>query len=307
MPRGGYPGYPGYGGRGGIPGYPGGYGRPGGGYPGYPGAPGGGRRGRGGYTPNDLERPLLLAQAQPGYPGGYPGYPGGYPGGIPGYPGGGYGGYGRPGGYPGYPGYPGGYPGMYPGMPGMPGMTPGGPLQGAMGPGSFNVTTTEQPVKIWAHDDSVEAGKTYRYAVKYRIRNPLYMTNLGEKKEMNELYALVSPISDWSDPVKIMPKTTFFVANTQGNDLANFDVFNWTKGRWTKNRVKAAPGDLIPNTTWTVVDIRKDGNDSYVLLVNQGGQVVRRDRSADQNNQQYKNLQSQVQTGRATALATPTR
>ena len=140
--------------------------------------------------------------------------------------------------------------------------------------------------------------------VAYRIRNPLYGSNIGVKKEMNEQFSIQSPLSNWSDPVKITAKVNFFVANTQGTELARFDVFSWEKGKWTKSQVKAAPGDLVGNTTWTVVDIRKDGTDAYILLVNQGGQVVRRDRKTDQNNPEYQQRKNDVEAAKgATALA----
>ena len=67
--------------------------------------------------------------------------------------------------------------------------------------------------------------------------------------------------------------------------------------------MKAAPGDLIPNTTWTLVDIRKEGNDAYLLLMNQGGQMIRRDRQNDQKNPEYQRLRGEADNSKATAAA----
>lgn len=287
-----YPGgYGPYGRPGGYPGYPGGYGgRPGGygpaGYGGRPGGygpagyggPRGGQRGRGaGYSGSDPGRP----------PAGY-----GYPPGA----------YGRPGGYP-YPGmYPGG-PGMYPGGPGMygrpggyPGYPPGATGGTSAGPGSFNVLNVTEPLKVWAHDDTVEAGKTYRYAIVYYLRNPLFETfNIAANEKLSDQFAIKSPMSNWSSGVKVTAKVNFFLAGVT-KDAVKFEVFTWAKGNWKSKVIQRAPGDLIPDTTWTVVDQRKEGNDPYVLLVNQGGQIQRRDYQTDRKSPLYQQLKSQIET-----------
>jgi hypothetical protein len=51
------------------------------------------------------------------------------------------------------------------------------------------------------------------------------------------------------------------------------------------------------------VDIRKDGNDAYVLLMNQGGQMVRRDRQSDSKNPEYQRLKGEADNSKATAAA----
>ena len=274
-------------------GYPqtGGYGMPRGyGVPPY-GGYGAGGAGRGGRRPNyalqDDDRPVMLASGMAPYRGGYPG---------------GYGGY--PGGYGGYPGM-GRYPGMggYPGMGAYPGMAQAGPAQVAAQPGSFNVTTVNQPISVWAHDDTVEAGKTYRYAIHYYIRNPLFQTlNLAKDKALSQQYAIKSELSDWSDQVKITPKVNFFLAGL-GKDKVKFEVFTWQAGAWKKKTIERAPGDLIADTTWTLVDLRRDGNENYVLLVNQGGTIQRRDFSSDRKTPLYQQLNGEAENAKAATAA----
>ena len=277
-PRGGYPAYPGVpggaggfnpGGRGRGPAYPGGLGYP----PGY-GQPQPGRRGSGNRAPNyamqDAGRSFNPGGtsgrgSSPGYP---PVYPGMMP---PGYSSGGYGGYSA------------------------------GTSAGA---GGFNVLNVTEPIRVWAHDDTVEAGKTYRYAIHYYLRNPLFQTfNIAAKKELSEQYAIKSELSRWSSQVRITPKVNFFLAGV-GKDNAKFEVFTWTKGTWKKKVITRSPGDLIPDTTWTVVDQRKDGNETYVLLMGQGGQIVRRNFSEDRKSNLYLDLNTQVEAAKgATAAA----
>ena len=156
---------------------------------------------------------------------------------------------------------------------------------------------------MWAHDDTVEAGKTYRYAIFYYIRNPLWQTfNVAKDKELSSIYALKSELSDWSDPVKITPKVNFFLAGV-GKDKVKFEVFQWQNGTWKKKTIERAPGDLIADTTWTLVDVRKEGNDNYVLLVNQGGQILRRDFATDRKTPLYQQLNGEAENGKAATAA----
>ena len=68
--------------------------------------------------------------------------------------------------------------------------------------------------------------------------------------------------------------------------------------------ITRSPGDLIPDTTWTVVDQRKDGNENYVLLMGQGGQIQRRNFSDDRKSNLYQDLKGQVEAAKgATAAA----
>jgi hypothetical protein len=283
-----------------APGGYGGYGRgPYGGYGGggYGGYGGGGYGGYGRGAPGGRRPPsrAMQDQGRPYSPPGYGGYPGGYGGGYPG----GYGGYG--GGRGGYPGGYGGYGRMPYGMPY--GMPPGQQQQQAvMAEGAFNVTQVNQDIRVWAHDDTVESGKTYRYAIHYYLRNPLFNTfGIAEKKELSEQYALKSDLSKWSDQVKITPKVNFFLAAV-GKDNAKFDVFTWQKGNWRKKSIQRSPGDLIPDTTWTLVDTRKEGNENYILLVNQGGQIQRRDFSTDRKSSLYQQLNSEVENAKTASL-----
>lgn len=238
------------------------------------------------YAPADPNRPTPYAGPPGRAPGGYPGYPGAFPGAYPG-------------------GYPGGYPGSFPGgyqRPFQPNgpqpFRPNGAAFSSQG-GVFDPTQLQNDIEILAHDDTVEAGKTYRYRLVYRIYNSLYDINVISKPEIAKQFAIASKQSEPTDPVTIPQRTNFFVKSITANEV-KFDVFTW-EGVMKVKEVRAAPGDAIGKTAWSVVDIRHDSkkNEPYVLLSDDGGNIQRRDFRADQDNPDYKNLLDEVKAAAA--------
>ena len=103
--------------------------------------------------------------------------------------------------------------------------------------------------------------------------------------------------------MKVTPKVALFLAGVT-KEKAKFELFTWQNGNWKKKTVEKGPGDLIPDTTWTVVDLRRDSGDNYVLLVNQGGQIQRRDVGTDRKSPLYQDLSNQAESNKgATASA----
>lgn len=250
-------------------------------------------------APRDLEREQL-AQNTPrnaGYPGGpaYPGDPRGYPGAQGVYP----------------PGYPGGsgYPGPRPNNPANP--DPNLPAPPPVPTGSFD--PSRQPdVEIWVHDDTAQAGKTYRYKVRYAIKNPLFkVVNAVKDRKVADVLAIWSAYSDPGTQVTIPSKTNFFVsANMGGSTMVAFDVFTWQAGEQHKQTVRVGPGDMIGGdedgvdytTGSTVVDVRRDPRgDTYVLLMDADGTVERRDLRSDQQKDLYQKLQKETEATKMAA------
>ncbi len=212
---------------------------------------------------------------------------------------------------PGYPGAP-----AYPGTPGQPG-GPGAALSGkdaeallegmSVPTGPFAPAQLSDDVECWAHDDTVQPEKTYRYAMVYKIRNPLFRTNLTKNPQDSEQFAIASPQSDWTKPITVRSLTFFYVSSgsTDGRNV-RFDLYRWAGGKWHQFTQTVSPGDQIGvlndgvdyTTGWTVVDIYPQ--DTRVVLSDESGELRVRDLRSDQNDPTYKDLQNKTYVPPAT-------
>lgn len=150
-------------------------------------------------------------------------------------------------------------------------------------------------ILIWAHDDSLQEGKSYRYRLRVVVKNPVYNTNAAEKK-LADVLALpesaASSWSDWSKPVSIVPAVRVqLVSNVVGKDQVRFSVFRWHGGKNIKcakpfvvscgDTVGGMEGDVDFSTDWMVADIRQVGQDTRVTLVNSSGTTQIRHQKTD--------------------------
>jgi len=199
---------------------------------------------------------------------------------------------------------------------------PGLPVAGQDYPsGEFSPADPKWSTKTiegWCHDETVKAGKTYRYQIRYKIKSPVWAAgNVTDPATLSNVFGLTSEWGPWSDPVAIPPLVNFFVkANkSQMGNTVSFDVFRFDKGEQHNTSFAVSPGDPIGGvvngidfgTGWTVVDFREDPRqqaDWQILLVNdQTGKLVTRSYSADRGDALYKALKEQVAAAKATETA----
>jgi hypothetical protein len=167
-------------------------------------------------------------------------------------------------------------------------------------------------VEIWAHDDQVAAGKTYRYKMRYKLKNPIFGTNAGDPATLGEQFALISEFSPWTTPITVPSLVNFFVAGggLGGRNTVEFEIYRWDQGQQKVERFSVSPGDVVGwakngvdfSTDWTVVDFREDAraNDRQILLVNnKDGKVVARSFQADAKDKLYEALKKQVKDAKA--------
>lgn len=165
-------------------------------------------------------------------------------------------------------------------------------------PAAFPMEDLSGDIYVWAHDETVEPEKTYRYQVRYYLKNPLYRkTQLVGDPTMAKTLLIVSPPSKWSDPVSIPAVTEFFMASgtSASSSTAAFDVFHWQNGAWHLKPFTVAAGDMIGllsgsvnyETGWTLVDLRMDAvrSEPRVILADPEGVLAPRAFRQDQSDE----------------------
>ncbi len=265
-----------------------------------------GRRGREEYQAADPTRPssladlagLQLAQARPPMgPGGRPLYPEEMP----------------------IPDEAGGF--MQPPGGGMPGGQPGAPGQPAAGalPAAVFVPQGAPAIIGWFFDETVVEGRTYRYQVRYAIKNPMWMNNQVANPALAQQFALWSELKDdeWSEERTVETSTRFFLANAswQTGSVPNtvrVEIFKWAGGRWQSRVFQTSVGDRIGweeagvkfNTNSMLVDVRFDDRleRAYVLVLGPDGRLTEREPITDRNDPDRAALQLLVKNAQPPAM-----
>jgi hypothetical protein len=169
---------------------------------------------------------------------------------------------GRPGGRPG----PGARPAPTNPRPGMgspgavpPGMAPGGPSGEGTGTSTpetefdalrivnVELLKDKQQVTFWAHDDTVEPGKTYRYRMRVGILNPI----AGRGRSTTDP-ALADKLVFWSDLTKetqavdISARMYLFPMKLRETDnMVTIEVAKYNMARWDKKQYDIKAGEVI--------------------------------------------------------------
>src|SRR5439155_25860540 len=93
----------------------------------------------------------------------------------------------------------------------------------------------------WAHDATAQPGKTYRYKIRYKMKNPIFgTTNVAKDQKPAQYFALVSPDSARTTEVHIPSLTSFFVATVFG-DSARVEVYRWQTGETHREQFTVRP------------------------------------------------------------------
>jgi hypothetical protein len=137
----------------------------------------------------------------------------------------------------------------------------------------------DQPaIRVWAHDLTAEAGKTYRYRVKLAINNPAFgraAALIDNQKNLAKESTLWTQPSEWTVPVSVPADRYYFITSaTETNNLgparASAEMYQFFYGYYRKGVVSMEPGDplmakvnLPPAEKLPIYDLAKpmaDGN-----------------------------------------------
>jgi len=106
-----------------------------------------------------------------------------------------------------------------------------------------------QPVKFWAHDVDVEAGKTYRYRTIYRVINPLFNKEdqlIAPDKPLAGALEQESAESEWTTPVTIEPPVRYFVEDLRAEtSTVTWGIYRIYNGYRLHKQFTTRPGDPI--------------------------------------------------------------
>jgi len=206
---------------------------------------------------------------------------------------------------------------MMPGVPGQPSpLSPNpSPMQVApdtpVAPTLPNVAAAPQPpfdpaemkenLVVWAHDDTLQPGKTYRYKIQYKLKNPvLGVVKAVTNPKLADQFALVSPDSPWSDLVKVPARINVYLASSPSpkTNTVKFDVYKWENGGFKLKQISANSGEAIGDGTFstgfTLIDVRGEANDTSVVLADDEGALVRHRWSIDQHDLKMQRLHEQA-------------
>ena len=179
-------------------------------------------------------------------------------------------------------------------------------------PGAQNMTT----LVGWVHDTKCEPGHVYRYMIRYKIKNPVWLTgNVAKDKAMSDQFAITSVETAWSDAIRVPSVVDFYFASGGGfgRAQARVDVYRTQDGEKHKQQFNVFPGDIIGGATngvdystgFTLVDLRPEpkGDRFTAWLLTPEGNLVKCDAKADADNPQHRELEQQMNSAAAAAAA----
>ena len=106
----------------------------------------------------------------------------------------------------------------------------------------------EKPVLIWAFDDTVEPGQTYRYRIRLGVFNPVAGTSQLAEGDLakNDQVILWSPYAEVSMPIEVRDKLYLFAKDVRdGAKAATVEVARYALGYWRSEDFQVKLGEAI--------------------------------------------------------------
>lgn len=114
--------------------------------------------------------------------------------------------------------------------------------------------STADSIVVWAHDLGVKAGQEYRYRAVAKVYNPFFTNGallVDAQRKLSESFTLSSPVSEWGQPVRVLPPVMFFVTDAQvgegklGMGQAKVEIWRYFDGERRKQAFTVQPGDAV--------------------------------------------------------------
>lgn len=170
-------------------------------------------------------------------------------------------------------------------------------------------------VWVWAHDVTVDPGKTYRYRMTLQLANPFFghkPSLYQEQKQLAQSVTIPSTVSPWTTEVKVEESKQWFVVDSKMSDEGispspsdrghvTVESFAFSDGEWVSKERFVFVGQpleedgLDSEESWFVLDVLEDSMGDLVLLQSQETGEVREKRPEfEAKKNELRQLQQQV-------------
>ena len=106
----------------------------------------------------------------------------------------------------------------------------------------------QEPLLFWAHDDTVEPGKSYRYKIRLGVLNPIGGTDQFAQEDIPQRNKVIlwSDFSDETEAVTIPQVLYFFPIEIQETArIVTVQVSRYVMGYWYSREFMVNPGEVI--------------------------------------------------------------
>jgi len=121
----------------------------------------------------------------------------------------------------------------------------------------------KEPLVFWAHDDTVEPRKTYRYRIRLGVFNPVAGTDQVSEQDISRKNDVIlwSEFSDVTKPVDIPGRMYFFAKYIrEPADIVTVQVSKYVLGYWYSEDFKVCRGEIIGNVVETETETDRQRN-----------------------------------------------
>lgn len=111
-----------------------------------------------------------------------------------------------------------------------------------------DLSKRDEPLLVWAFDDTAQPGKTYRYQIRVGLFNPVAGTDQLAERDMDKKDQVIlwSPPSHVTEPVQIPKMLYLFAKNVQDRTkTATVEVARYKLGYWRTEDFQVKPGEVI--------------------------------------------------------------
>lgn len=110
-----------------------------------------------------------------------------------------------------------------------------------------DLSKMREPIVFWAHDDTIEPRKTYRYRIRLGVFNPIAGNQVSSKdKSQKSNPILWSEFSETTDAVNIPGRLYFFAKDIQeAAKTITVQVYKYVLGYWYSEDFKVSQGEVM--------------------------------------------------------------